>query len=200
MQAKVINVPAGTTLGQVLNPVVDTNFINYVQQQFQSAYETLKDLNNRFAEKVTSMFNYFTSNEFLNTGKELIMESGMKHDNVIHPVNTENIFDPGMLMRAYIMSNPVLWALYQKFAISGYNDMFVFPSGETDIEPEMRHEYLQVMDGVVQPEEDGYKVIFYCAEDKLTTREKITVLDAWDDAMFLIEQGIDPTSPDKNQL
>jgi len=200
MQAKVINVPQGVTLGQVINPVVDTGFIDYVRNKFEYAANALQGINDAFIQSTMNLFNYFTSNEYINMGKQIILEGGERNEHVIHPVDINTIHQAGMTMAGYIMSNPVLWNMYQKFMISGFDDRFIV--SDPTLPAEERLEYKQVMDGIMNVKEDGWEVKFYCLDEneKLTSMEKITVLDAWDDAMFLIEQGIDPTDPNKKPL
>lgn len=194
IQAKVINLLPGMSLGQAINPIVDNSFINYVQNNFQQNYERLQSFGMGLTQSMQQLFNYFTSDTYINKAREIGSQTGLKNDVAIYAVDCTTVTNAGFTMAGYIMANPAVWDMYSKFRIDGYNDMFK----QQDIEetnPYRKIEYMDVMDSMVQFKDDGYEVSYYSYNgDELTLREKLTVLDAWDCAEFLIEQGVDPTS------
>jgi len=200
VQGKVVNLLPGMSLGQVINPMLDNSFVDYVKNNFQQNYQMLQDIGASMTDTMQNLFNHFTSNDYVNRARDIAMEVGIKNDASIYQVDCNTIYDSGMTMAGYIMANPVVWDMYSKFRLDGYNDMF----NQVDLEetnPYHKEEYMQVMDGVVQFNDDGYQVSFFSYDgNELNLREKMTVLDAWDCAEFLIEQGVDPTSSTKEEL
>lgn len=200
VQGKVVNLLPGMSLGQVINPMLDNSFVDYVKNNFQQNYQMLQDIGASMSDTMQNLFNHFTSNDYVNRARDIAMEVGIKNDASIYQVDCSTIYDSGMTMAGYIMANPVVWDMYSKFRLDGYNDMF----NQVDLEetnPYHKEEYMQVMDGVVQFNDDGYQVSFFSYDgNELNLREKMTVLDAWDCAEFLIEQGVDPTSSTKEEL
>jgi len=198
IQAKVVNLMPGMSLSQVINPIVDNSFIQYVQDNFQQNYQRLQEIGSNFTESMQQLFNHFTSDSYINAAREIAMDTGIKNNTSIHPVDCNNIYDSGFVMAGYIMANPTIWDMYSKFRIDGFNDMFK----QQDMDESYRKlEYMQVTDGMVHHNDDGYTVSWFShSGDDLTLREKLTVIDAWDCAEFLIEQGIDPTSTSREEL
>jgi len=200
IQGNVVNLLPGMSLGQVMNPWVDNNFINYVQSNFQENFQRLQEFGSTAINTMQQLFQHFTSNEYINRAREIAIDTGARNDSSIYPVDCNTIYDSGFVMAGYIMADPVIWDMYSKFRVNGFDDMFRQQDmGESN--PYRKTEYMQVMDGIVQYQDDGYQLSWYShSGDDLTLREKLTVLDAWDCAEFLIEQGIDPTSPSKEEL
>jgi len=200
IQANKVDLGQGTSLAQVLNPFTDNSFMGYVRNAFQENYGKVAEMTGQVGEVMQGMFNYFTSDNFVNTGREIAMQVGIRNDNTIHGVNCETINNAGMVMAGYIMANPVIYDMYSKYRIDGYNDMFTMQEPNIgDVTKSI--EYMQVTDGIVQYNNDGYEYNSYSYNgEHLVLREQLTVLDAWDCAEVLIEHGIDPTSREKDEL
>ena len=200
MQGRVVNLMPGMSLAQIINPYVDNSFLNYVRNNFQENFQRLQEFGSSALNTMQTLFNHFTSNEYINKARDIALEVGIKNDSTIYPIDCNNIFNAGMVMAGYIMADPLLWDMYSKFRLNGYNDMFVQQDMD-ETNPYRKTEYMQVMDGIVDVNDDGYTIRWFShSGDDLSLREKLTVLDAWDCAEFMIEQGIDPTDPEKNLL
>ena len=200
MQGRVVNLMPGMSLAQIINPYVDNSFLNYVRNNFQENFQRLQEFGSSALNTMQTLFNHFTSNEYINKARDIALEVGIKNDSTIYPIDCNNIFNAGMVMAGYIMADPLLWDMYSKFRLNGYNDMFVQQDMD-ETNPYRKTEYMQVMDGIVDINADGYTIRWFShSGDDLSLREKLTVLDAWDCAEFMIEQGIDPTDPEKNLL
>ncbi len=199
IQAKVVNLLPGMSISQVANPYVDNSFTDYVKNTFHQNYNYLQEIGASVSSTMQNLFSHFTSDAYVDKARNIAMEVGLKNDNTIHNVNCDNIYQSGFTMAGYVMANPYVWDMYSKFRVDGFNDMFTQSSTTED--PYLKTEYIQVMDDIVQHNDDGYEIHHYShsAED-LTLREKLTVLDSWDCAEFLIENGIDPTSQTREEL
>ena len=199
IQARVVSLLPGMSISQVANPYVDNSFTEYVKNTFQQNYNYLQEIGATVSNTMQNLFSHFTSDAYIEKARNIAMEVGLKNDNTIHQVDCNNIYQSGFTMAGYIMANPYIWDMYSKFRVDGFNDMF--SQADVTENPYLKTEYMQVTDGIVQTREDGYEMHFYShsAED-LSLREKLTVLDSWDCAEFLIENGIDPTSPTKEEL
>jgi len=200
IQANKVDLLPGMSLAQVLNPFSNNGFVEYVRNTFNDNVQLLKDVGSGIMDKMQGMFNFFNNEDFLNAGRNLAIQAGIRNDNTIHSVTCENINEAGLTMAGYIMANPTLYDMYQKYRIDGYGDMFYMKDTTLD-DPRQTTEYMQVMDGMVKFEEDGYTYsIFSHSGDELTLTEKLTVLEAWDCVDIMIDMGIDPTSQDFKEL
>jgi len=200
IQAKVINLLPGMSLGQVVNPVVDNSFLDYVKTNFQNNYAKLQELGSNLTDTMQGLFNHFTNDTYINQSRNIALEMNIRNDVSIHGVNCETIYDAGYVMAGYVMANPTVYDMYSKFRVDGYEDMFTqMDIGESN--PYKRLEYLQTVDEMVQFKDDGYEVNYlsHSGED-LTSSQKLTILDSWDCAEFLIENGIDPTSRQREEI
>ena len=180
MQGRVVNLMPGMSLAQIINPYVDNSFLNYVRNNFQENFQRLQEFGSTALNTMQTLFNHFTSNEYINKARDIALEVGIKNDSTIYPIDCNNIFNAGMTMAGYIMADPLLWDMYSKFRLNGYNDMFVQQDMD-ETNPYRKTEYMQVMDGIVDVNDDGYTIRWFShSGDDLSLREKLTVLDAWD--------------------
>ncbi len=195
IQAKVIEVPKGIGVENIINPYFDPGLLSYAQESLMSLQNKLTDIGQSFLNKTQELLNFYQSNDIINQVKDTIIKTGNVNQNSIHYVDCNNINQAGLVMAGWIMSNPVLWNLYQSFAISGYDDSF-----RLDNPNDIEDMYRRVIDGVVEVNDEGWEVNFYGAENDLTTRQQVTILDAWDCALEFINEGKDPTSENFQDL
>lgn len=199
-----VNVVRGgdAAFNALLYPPPDQNFLTYLQNNIQSAAESVVGIGTAFMDNVKNMYNRYNSTEAINASKALLQSTGTHfNQNVIYPVGYDNFNTANMIMQRYVMAEPSISEMYRDNMCYGYQETFY------DMEPDSygveRTDYRRVMDGVMDFEDDHAVFKYYSQssdEPDLDTLDKISILDTWDNALRLIDEGIDPTSPDLDDL
>jgi hypothetical protein len=168
---------------------------NYFRQNYDNFISRVGTTTNTFVNAVKNVYNYVTNTDVINSAKHILTRvDTVANDRVIYPVDIKTIHRPGLVMRRYIMANPILYTKYENDLCSGYEDEW--NNNERDVRPEWRDDYLRVMDGVLGDE----KTIFMTEENPLSSRERFIVQNAWDTVTDLIASGIDPTDFNEGEI
>ena len=169
--------------------------INYFRENYNNFTERLGERANAFVNTVKNVYSYVSNVNVIDSAKRALTRvDSVINDKIIYPVNHENIFRPGLVMRRYIMAKPKLYRRYSDNLCSGYEDEW--ENHEQEYKPEWRDDYLKSIDGVVGDE----KTIFITEENHLSSRERFVIQNAWDTVSNLIACGIDPTDFEKGEI
>lgn len=201
MQVNVIR-GGDAAFNALLYPPPDQNFLTYLQNNIQTAADAVSGMGTAFVDTVKSMYNRYNSTEAINASKALLHSTGTHfNQNVIYPVGYDNFTTANLLMQRYIMSEPSVSELYRDNMCYGYQETFY--DNEPGTYGKERTDYRNVMDGVMEFEEDQAVFKYYShssEEPDLDTLDKLSILDTWDNAIRLIEEGIDPTDLEGGEL
>jgi len=201
MQVNVIR-GGDAAFNALLYPPPDQKFLNYLQTNIQSAKESFTGLGTQFVNTVQNMYNKYNSTEAINASKALLQSTGTHfNQHVIYPVGYDNFNTANLMMQRYVMSQPSISEMYRDNMCHGYQETYFDP--EPNTYGEDRTDYRRVMDGVLQYDEEDAYFNYYSQdseEDDLDDMDKLSILDTWDNALRLINEGVDPTSPDLDDL
>ena len=169
--------------------------MNYFRSNYENFVNRVGATTNAFVNTVKKVYSYVTNNDLIENAKRVLTRvDSVANDRIIYPINLNNIHRPGLVMRRYIMAQPVIYEKYQHDLCSGYEDEWQHT--EMDIKPTLRDDYLKAMDGVLGDE----KTIFMTEENNLSTRERFIIQNAWDTVTDLIASGVDPTDFEGGEL
>lgn len=178
------------------------SLMNYLSDNMNHMLGKLHNVSDAFKSSVVNLYNKAYDNSIINAGKLLLNSIGYSlNQNVIYRVPYESIHEANPFMQQYIMSEPTLNKLNKTNRCYGFQDTYIDP--EPDTYGEDRQIYQRVMDGVIQFDQDGEAFVkHYINSDEveLSTIEKISILDTWDDVARLIAEGVDPSDPDRNKF
>ena len=180
---------------------IPDNALQDIQNRYNQFVTKLRDRATEFIEYTQRIADYFSNSRVVRTVKEAIDRTDIVlNENSIYRLNEETIYNPGFRMRRYMMALPDVYNLYSKNRCSGYEDEWFDPQPLVK-EPTIREDYLRVVDGIMQWREDGNGyIIFSSVDDKLSLVEQLKILDSWDIAKRLINEGLDPTDPNRGEL
>lgn len=155
--------------------------------------ESISGINSWLREKVDGIRQRYFSSEAISRARRTLYESSNQfRDDLIHRVSYER-YTPNLLTSRYIMAEPYLYQLHRQ----GMSDDFggTFLDNDPCQDPTMRKDYLNVMDGVYIPEEEGGCVITSIMEEvnPLDEYEQDLILDNWEISRGLRVMGMDPT-------
>jgi len=178
-----------------INTFNDTGVMNYLKNNVSNFYNGVVNSSSMFADKIKNMYGDMTDNSMFMKAKSILSNSNtfIKND-IIQYRDEDTIFTSGMLNRRYIMANPTLNEMYSNNRVDGWMDMWL--DTEPHMEPTLRDDYRNVMDGIGVFTDEGMVVTNYSSDDEteLTLEEKYIVHDLWDTAMSIMDDGIDPTN------
>ncbi len=191
-------------LNAMLYKQPDSNLLNYLQNNIQSAIDNTSAVGSRFVDTVKTMYNRFNDSSIINASKALLFKTGSHmNQTVIYPVAYENIGNANLIMQQYIMAYPEVDKLYQRNMCYGFQDTYINTDPHHGVESV---EYMQVMDGVLQFDGNGEGYVTHYSyhhsdkDNELDVFDKLNVLDTWENVQRLIAGGIDPTDPDGGLL
>lgn len=166
------------------------NYVNDVTQKLSNSFSWL-------SEKVSMVKDRFFSSEALNRARETIYNTSFQfNDDIIHRVTYES-YRPNLLTSRYLMANPFLYRQYQQGLSSDFGGTFIDVDPAEN--PEDRIDYMNVMDGMYVPDEDGGSITTSILEfdNPLDEMDQMTILDNWDISLGLKMMGLDPTASRK---
>ena len=173
--------------------------LHYFSQNLENVYNKLGNINSSFVSTVQNMYNSNYGEEAQRATQIILNKANsvLSHDHIT-AIPYEYIPIASTYMQEFVMSQPDISKLHQKQCCYGYQDSYI------DMEPGVygkdRITYQNVMDGVLQFEENeeelGYINHYSNGSDQeLTSIEKMSVLDLWEDVKLYMAKGIDPTDP-----
>lgn len=180
----------------------DASLQEYIKNNIAYAVDATKNIGTSFVNTIGTMYNKFNNSEVINAAKMILYNAGTHlSQDVIHYVNYNNIHNANLTMQRYILVNPVIYGLYQNNMCHGYADTFI-DNVSRDTLLEDRIEYQQVMDGLLQFDKEGEGYVHHYSHEHpdLEHFDKLAITDTWYEALRRIEEGIDPTDPDLNDL
>ena len=203
MRINVTTVPnPDIAMGITLNTQQDQATLNYLQANYESFMAKAKQLNNEFVGAVKGVYNYFNNSGIVQKTKDILIRNGSNLSNdSIYILNSETVFNPGLLMKNYMMANPHIYNLYQENRCSGYEDEW--HDNEKGTPAEWRNDYLYAIDGIGQWDDDNDELVithYHGVDNPLSTRERLAINESWDTLNFMMANGIDPTDPNKGEL
>lgn len=180
--------------------------MNYINTNIARATEVLGNAGSNFINHVKNTYDKFNNQSVINMGKSILYGVGSHmNDNVVMPLTMDRLPTANHIMQQYIIAQPEVNAMLQDNMCYGFQETYY------DIEPGVvgteRNDYRRVMSGVVQHDEEedlDYMVQYTSGDDEdetdLDPMDKLSVLDTWDSVMQALAAGIDPTSPDGDEL
>lgn len=177
---------------------------NYLHNGLEQAKVALGNIGQNFITHTKAMYERFNGDKTVNAMKATLYASNEVIDDVaIYSVPYDKLGEANYRMQHYIMANPTVAKMYNRSMCSGYEDSFV--NTETGSTPTENILYRDVMDGVYDIEED--ELVHYThvspfddESDGMHIMDKLAVLDTWNEAELAISRGIDPTSPEMQEL
>ena len=201
MQVNVIR-GGDTAYNSLLYPPPDQGLLDYLGNSLQQAKDKLGEFGRSFYDSTMGMFNKHNSADAINASKLLLQSTGSHfNEHVIYSVGYNNFTGANLIMQRYIMSEPSINELHRVNMCHGYQETFF--DNEPGIYGEDRTDYRRVMDGALQFDDEHAYVNYYTQndpEDELCILDKISIRDTWEVAVRLLNEGVDPTSPDLEEI
>ena len=195
MQVNVID-GGPEVLNSLLYKPPDQNLINYMQNKFHNILHGTYNLANNFKNSISKLYNSYYNNDVVNRHKQLAAHASyVLREDVIHHVNYGEFDQANLLTQRYIMAYPELNNRMHRNLCHGFADTYFdeYP----DTYGKDRPDYQSVMDGVLQINTDDIAYVNHYTNaneaDSLTTMEKLTILDIWDNAARMLADDLDPT-------
>lgn len=187
-------------------PPPSAGILDYLNNGLTRAAELVSDYSNTFMNKVHTLYNYYNSNEAIESAKLNVLqcESVIRND-VIYPISVENLGNANYTMQRYIMAHPMVTDLHSKNMCNGFSDTYIDSEDNDHIKD--NHEYCEAMNGVIQFDENGngyFEQITSVGIDgkleDIDLMDQVFIWETWDNVMESITLGIDPTDPHKGNL
>lgn len=184
------------------------NTVNFLRNQFNTFSNTLMDSAKGFFEKGRDLFEKFHSSEAMRFARSVVNEAlgqtEVKGEYIASIFELNQFQTANLCMQRWVMANPVVRQQYHDQLCDGYSATYV------DMEPgligDQHYDYRRVMDGMLQIEEDNWKIVQYLEELKegdrdLLLEEKADIQQSWTWLEYLMTLGQDdPTSPHGSML
>lgn len=201
-----INTIGGGQLGfdALLYKPPSEQVMEYIHTNIARASDALGTMGNNFINTVKNTYDKFNNQAVINMGKSILYGAGTHmNENVIMPLSMDNLPTANYGMQQYIIANPAVNQMVLDNMCNGFQETYY--DGEQGVYGTERNDYRRVMSGVVQEHDDGslYMTQYSSSEDEeleLHTMDKFSVLDTWDSIAQALAAGIDPTSPDGDEL
>jgi len=204
MQATVIrtgSLDPGEALGFIVNDF-NTQYIETFKQQFQDFYNKMVNTGSNIINHASEFIQRITNSNVINQAKALLSNSEVIiKDEIVQLHDWNNITDAGMMTRRYIAANPFIYNRIERNRLNGWGDIWF--NNEPDVDPEWRDDYLDVTDGALMFDENGegyFTWNSFESESKLTELDRANIRLMWDIAIDMINQGYDPTDPEKGRI
>lgn len=176
----------------------------YLQDNFSSAMENIRSKSSAFMNRISDLYHRYTSDEAIIRAKDVLHNSSTYlHDDIITRTNYHDLNNTTLATQRYIMASPEIGKLHKRNMIHGYQD--TFKDFEDGVYGEDRTDYMRVMDGILQFDEEtgeAYYNKYYFVDEtgdmELTDNEKYSIIESWKQVSYYLAQGIDPTDPDSN--
>jgi len=191
-----------TAFNALLYPPPTQSTLDYFRSNIEQAMQYIGDKSSQYIDMAKSLYDKYNSDAVLNASKAILFGAGQHfNQDMIYPLNYDNMGTANLMMQRYIMAQPDVSVLYNKNMCYGFQNTYL------DLEPDNvgpeRYDYRRVMDGVVQFDTDTAYVMHYSQNDEseeLGYFDKFAVLKTWDEVARLIADDIDPTSPERDGL
>jgi hypothetical protein len=181
-------------------------FLQRQVEQLPQISQTLTDAGRQFFSTARDLYEKYNGAEAMRLARAALRKAG----SVFQKDVVRSIWEMGELqhapsvMQRWIMANPAVRSMFHEQRCDGYADTYVdvFPGSIG----RQHYDYRRVMDGVVEQEEDGFRVSMYLdplieGDRDLSTDEKVDILATWQVVAKLMRaDGEDPTSPFGNKL
>ena len=172
--------------------------MNYLKSNYESFVNSGVNLGGNFINIVKDTYNKFNNSTVINNIKRtLAQSSGFVSNDIVYTVDEHNIGRAGELMKRYVMSEPTMFNMYENFQCSGYDDSWYNNEPEI-ITPELRNDYLDVIDGVLRFDDEGRGIVshVYKTEDNpLSIDERLILSDTYVLINRMINEDLDPSDP-----
>lgn len=177
---------------------------NYIQSNIARASEALGTAGTSFINNIKNTYDKFNNQSIINMGKSILYGAGSHmNDNVVVPLTVNNLQYANHAMQQYIIANPIVNQMVYDNMCNGFQETYY--DVETDVYGEERDDYRRAMDGMVYEGDDGglYMTQYTSSSDELVelcNMDKFGIMETWDSVQKAIAEGIDPTSPDGEEL
>ena len=174
--------------------VVAPEMRSYFQNQMVQLNQHMGYIDSNYISSVNRAIEVYNSNDNIyNT--QVVVGNAEQYigGDAIYCVTEDNCAGINFTMRRYVMAHPEMRTMYNEDVINGYDGMFIDVS-EYEDDPYWNEDYLTVMDGVSQIDEEGNEyAIHYDSDVELNSLEQGNILDSWDNMLSMVARGIDPT-------
>ena len=175
------------------------NTYNYIASSLQSFGAGLNSFGQQFFAQASSTFNALNDAEAMRKARAILnMAGNIGQGNYIQEFwETSQVQNAQSEMQRWVMACPDIRTLYHRQLCNGYAGSYV------DMDPGMvgaaQYDYRQVMNGVVDVQEDGYKFTTWLepqreGDVRLGIDQKQDILHSWRTVQAAIASGDDPTS------
>jgi len=201
MQIRVINGGEQAFNAMIYQPP-DQSILNHINSSMARVGEIVGTAGTAFMDTTKSLYEKFNNSAVLNAAKLMVYSLGghMSQDQIF-PLNYDNMHTANNIMQHYIMSDLTINKMYNDNMCYGFQNTYY--DLEQGVVGKDREHYKAVMDGVLEIDEDGYCFTnTYSSSDaiELSHFDKYAILDTWAEAKRMLVKGIDPTSPDRDEL
>ena len=182
------------------------NTVAYLQNQLSTIGNYFTDAGRGFIEKSQQMFEHYNSSAAMEFARSAVRTvTGVFDVRTIRQLSTLSDFTQANdIMQRYLMSSPYIGEMYLKQRIDGYSDTYVNMNGSNIGED--NYDYRRVNNGIVQFEDDDWKIHQYHellrdGDRDLIFSEQLDILNSQRAMELIIALGKDdPTSNIGGQL
>ena len=167
---------------------------NYIMQQLGQMPQVFNEFSQRVYDSLLTSYNFINDkltqygirNEIQNSGLQIV-------DNYYEDLMSfQRLQEANLTMQRWIMAHPQVRQMYVDQNLDGYSSTYKNISGKETGEEE--YNYRMVMDGVVQPTEDGWVVKHFIqdlmvGDRELTHFEKSKILTTWECIDHVLSSG-----------
>lgn len=183
------------------------NVVNYLRNQFSNISETLAAPARAFMEKGRDIFELFNSSEAMRLARSVVQAAMGKTEVEIQCIKSifelEQFQNASVTMQRWLMANPNVREIYHDQRCDGYSSSYF--DNESDAIGKDHYDYKMVMDGVMEIEEDDWKITQFMEQLKegdreLLLEEKADIIHCWNTMDVLMALGQDPTNSEGGML
>jgi hypothetical protein len=184
--------------------VSNENNINYNAMSINNFKDKLGHILPDFTNKAVDTFKRFNSEIVINNAKSIInkvMGVDVKQDEILF-YGPNNIGNANTIMSNYILANPKIGELFNRQMCHGFADTYIHTEDILAIK-ENNSYWCKAVNGTAI-EEDGEEFGIFISSDETDENirdiEKADILNTWEVAESMLENGIDPTDPEYGEL
>lgn len=166
----------------------DNYLLDYFARGVSRVGEVIGNAANTFVDTVNSIYNRYNNSTVIENSRMIAATCGSHLNQYqIYMVREDN-WQPNMIMQRYIYSCPEYSQANKRNLV---NEFMMVKDPEPGVYGTHRHDYQDVMSGMVQFDNNGIGYTNYYSHtgEELSTIDRISILDTWDTvAKMLIEK------------
>jgi hypothetical protein len=174
--------------GKRTNEQVDA--INKLNSRYESEYDSLSEA---FKAESGVLYETFNSDRAIRLSTiALTANSRTLGKDAVRVITEKNYKRVNARERDYMLGDPTLFKRATKQTIAAYRSKN-HELRDRDLDPYRRNDYIDVMDGVTNSRSDKVRRYRRSVESKLSTSERLSIMESWNNALRALENDIDMT-------